>query len=124
MIKIATQKEALSLFNRDEIIARVGAAESFIFQPFIAQQQDAQMLFVFWPQDDETIEVHIAMPKEYISASRALCGQIIDWLFKHGAKRIVTNAPPGKIANLARKVGMKPYNVGPDKIYFEVRKWE
>lgn len=124
MIKIATQAEALALYNRDDIVQRVGKkAESFIYQPFIAQHKEAAMMFVFWPVDD-AIEVHIAQPKEHISASRILCRQIIEWLFRHGAERIITNAPPGKIANLARKVGMTPYQVDPDKIYFEVKKWE
>lgn len=125
MIRIATESEALALYNKPEIIQRVGkAAEHFIYQPFIAEEAGAQMLFVFWTHEDGSIEVHIAQPKEYLKQSRALCFKIIHWLFQHGATRIITNAPPGKIANLARKVGMKEYQVDPDKIYFEVSLWE
>lgn len=120
MIKIATQAEALELYNRDDIIKRVGKkADCFIYQPFIAHHFGSKMLFVFWTCGD-AIEVHIAQPKEYIRSSRLLCRQIISWLFQHGAKRVITTAPPGKIANLALKVGMKPYRTEPDLIYFEV----
>lgn len=125
MIRIATQAEAMALYNQPDIIRRVGkTAEAFVYQPYIAEEAGAKMLFVFWVLDDGSIEVHIAQPKQYLKQSRALCFKIIHWLFQHGATRIVTNAPPGKIANLARKVGMTEYKSEPGKIHFEVTIWE
>lgn len=123
MIRIATQKEAVDLFNKTEIINRVGKkANSFIYQPFIAFNANSEMLFVFWSNDDGSVEIHIAQPREYIHSSRELCGKIINWLFDHGAQRVVTSAPEGKIANLARKVGMRKYKADSELIYFEVVK--
>ena len=54
-----------------------------------------------------TFEVHIASPKESIFHSRVLVRAIIDWLFSMGVEKILTCCPEGKIANLARKTGLK-----------------
>ncbi|WP_333608812.1 hypothetical protein [Arsukibacterium sp.] len=122
MIRIATNEEALELYNQPEIVERVGVfAESFYYQPWVAMSGDAKMLFVFWVVDPGTVEVHIAQPRKYLKHSRELCFKIIHWLFQLGAKRIITDCPPGKIANLARKVGMTEYKSDPDTVYFEVK---
>lgn len=124
MIRLATESEALAILNEPQNQQRIGImAEKTIYQPWIAEQDLHQMLFFFWLLDIGTYEVHIAAPKRSIIRCRALAIELMEWLFRLGASTIRTNCPEGKIANMARKLGMCETHRAGNTVYFEVASW-
>lgn len=124
MIRLATEKEALAILSEPETVQRINKIpEKVIYQPWMAEQGSYKMLFFFWLATDFVCEVHIASPKSAIIKCRDLAKEIMTWVFSMGATKIITNCPPGKIANMAVKMGMKPYKTEGNIIYFEVLSW-
>jgi hypothetical protein len=125
--RVASQKEAIYILSEPETIARTGVIPSdLIVQPWIVERSKSKMLFVFWERADIgelVFEVHIAALKRDIRMSRILAKDIMTWIFKHGAVKIVTNCPSGKISNMAEKLGMSLVKEDGAQKYYEVRSW-
>lgn len=120
MIRLSSEQEALGILNEPQNIKRIGlVSEHMKYQPWIAEDMGHKVMFVFWRIDSETIEVHIAVPRNSLIKSRELSKEIMKWIFNHGAKRIVTVCPKGKISNFVIKLGMTPYKTDGDNTYFE-----
>lgn len=125
MIRFATKKEVLDIMNEPQIVERVGkTTESFIYQPHIAYNKEHILLFFFW----ETVipkvyEMHIAVPKESLLSCRKLATEGMQWVFKMGADKIITNCPKGKISNMAKKLGMTLIRDDNGHHYYELKKW-
>ena len=125
MIRLCTQDEALKILNEPETVKRLGMkSERMTFQPWVSEQGDHKLLFVFWLKSKGVAEMHIAAPKKSILKSRLLACDAINFVFGVGASKIVTNCPKGKISNMAVKLGMKQYKSADNQIYYEVSKWE
>jgi len=124
MIRLATQEEAIEILNEPQNIKSIGLiTKQITFQPWICSQDGLEMMFVFWMVDSETCEAHIACSSKAITKSRLLAKELMTWIFNHGAKRIVTNCPHGKISNMARKLGMSKYKTIDKTNYYEVASW-
>jgi hypothetical protein len=124
MIRLAPEKEAIEILNEPQNVGRIGLVSEHIkYQPWIAEDGRYRMMFVFWHVEDKTFEVHIAAPNDSRIKSRELTKEIMNWIFKHGASRIITNCPKGKISNLAIKLGMTAYKTEGETIYFEALSW-
>ena len=124
LIRLGSEEEAIEILSEPETIKRINMVpERTIYQPWIVEQGNYKMLFFFWPVGAMVFEVHIAAPKSNIIKSRALAKELMNWIFELGAVKIITNAPHGKIANMAIKMGMTPYKTEQDVIYFEVLSW-
>lgn len=120
MIRLSSEQEALGILNEPQNIKRIGlVSEHMKYQPWTAEDGDHKIMFVFWRVDSETVEVHIAAPKESIIKARDLSKEIMSWIFSLGAKRIVTVCPKGKTSNFVIKLGMTPYKTDNETIYFE-----
>lgn len=121
MIRLCSYKEAIRILNEPETIERLGiVTEDLKVQPWIAEQGEHKMMFVFWLVRDSVYEVHIASPKKSVIKSRGLAREVIEFAFNAGARKVITNCPEGKIANMARKLGMVEFKREQDKIWFEV----
>lgn len=125
-VRLASEDEALAVISEPETVKRLGKTpEHMTVQPWIIEASDFKMVFVFWLVGNGVYEAHIAMPKADIKASRYLCFYMLKWLFTQaGAKKVITNCPSGKIANLAKKLGMKQYKKEGNTLHFEVTPWE
>jgi len=125
MIRLCSQDEAIEILNEPQNAGRIGLkTERLIYQPWIVEQDRKKMMFVFWMNKNKTCEVHIACKKDSIIKCRMLSKEVLKFLFSYGAERIISNGPEGKIANLARKIGMKEYKRDSENVYFEVKLWE
>ena len=125
MIRLASDKEAKQILLEPQIVARVGLlAEHIKVQPWIAHNKEHRLLFVFWEAGAGVYEMHIACPKDSIRSSRVLAVEAMSWLFSMGAEKIITNCPRGKIANMAKKLGLKLYNTDGETEFYEVTSWE
>lgn len=123
-IRLASEEEALLILNEPRNSKRIGKiAESCIYQPWIAEKENKRLLFLFWAVHEKTYEMHIAAPKSDLIMCRFLAKEAMEWVFSMGAEKIITNCPKGKIANMATKLGMKPYNTEGNIIYFEAISW-
>ncbi len=122
MIRLATRTEAIEIMNEPQIVERVGVmAEKFLYQPYIASNENHVLLFVFWETDiPKVYEMHIAVPRASILSCRELAKLAMNWVFYMGADKIVTNCPKGKISNMAKKLGM---TLTSEHHYYEVDKW-
>jgi len=129
MIRIATQEEAVEIATHPEIVKRLDGvvADHFIHQPWIVDNGGMQMLFIFWtePKESKTVEVHIICKRDSITKSREMATEILEWLFKHGSPRVITNCPTDrpKIQNFCKKLGFKEYKRLDNNIYYEVLSW-
>ena len=125
-VRLAEEWEAIEILSEPDTIRRTGKIpEHTVFQPWICEDGDSKMLFFFWSTGQPRVyEFHIAAPKKDIGASRKLSLELMEWLFTHGAKKLVSNCPEGKIANLARKVGMRVYARNDQTVFVEVESWE
>ena len=124
MIRLALEQEAIKILNEPQNIKRIGVvSEHMSYQPWIAEDGCYRIMFVFWCVDNKTVEAHIVSPIDSIIKSRELTKEIMNWLFKHGANRIITNCPKGKISNFVIKLGMTPYKTDGENIYFEALSW-
>jgi hypothetical protein len=124
MIRLCSQKEAIKILNEPQNIKRIGlVSESMKYQPWIAEDGAYRLMFVFWHIEDETYGVHVASPIDSIIKSRELAKEIMNWLFNHGANRIITDCPKGKISNFVIKLGMTPYKTDGETTYFEALSW-
>ena len=124
IIRLALEQEALDILNEPQNVSSMGCvSDRMIYQPWIAEDGNYRIMFVFWRVDSETVELHIAAPTDSIIKSRELTKEIMNWIFKHGAKRIITNCPKGKISNLVIKLGGTAYKTDGDTIYFEALSW-
>jgi hypothetical protein len=124
MIRLCTEKEGLAILNEPQNIKRIGVvSEHMKYQPWIAEDGDYRIMFVFWHVNNKTFEVHIASPRDSIIKSRQLAKEIMNWLFKHGASRIITTCPKGKISNFVTKIGMSAYKVDGENTCFEALSW-
>ena len=124
MIRLAPEKEALEILNEPQNVSRIGiVSEHMKYQPWIAEDGHYRIMFVFWHVEGETFEVHIAASNNSRIKSRVLAKEIMNWVFKHGANRIITNCPEGKISNLAIKLGMTIYKTEGKTMHFEALSW-
>ena len=125
-VRLAEELEAIEILSEPDTIRRTGKIpEHTVFQPWICEDVDSKMLFFFWSTGQPRVyEFHVAAPKKDIGASRKLSLELMEWLFTHGAKKLVSNCPEGKIANLARKVGMRVYARNDQTVFVEVESWE
>ena len=124
IIRLAGHDEAMSIVREPDTINRIGKIpDQMTCQPWVFEDCGYRLLAVFWIVSLGCYEAHIAMPKREIRASRWLAYQLLAWLFSHGANRVQTNCPEGKIANLARKLGMFETGKMNGTIYFEVTPW-
>lgn len=125
-VRLAEEWEAIEILSEPDTIRRTGKIpEHTVFQPWICEDVDSKMLFFFWSTGQPRVyEFHVAAPKKDIGASRKLSLELMEWLFTHGAKKLVSNCPEGKIANLARKVGMRVYARNDQTVFVEVESWE
>ncbi|MEY8206107.1 MAG: hypothetical protein RPR40_13670 [Bermanella sp.] len=124
MIRKATKHEALPVLNEPQNAKRIGMVSTDLkYQPWVAIQNEYKLIFFFWPVEGDSCEVHIVAPKNSILKARILAKEIIEWLFKSGVKRIITNCPKGSIENFAKKIGMNIYRTENGAVYMEVRTW-
>lgn len=124
MIRLATEQEAIGILNEPQNVARIGVvAENLKYQPWIAQDGKFRLMFLFWHVEGDTFEVHVASPLDSIIKSRQLAKEIMEWLFSHGANRLITACPNGKVKNFALKIGMKPYQSDGGTTYLEALTW-
>ena len=124
MIRLAPESEAIEILNEPQNISRIGVVSDHMkYQPWIVEDGIYRMMFVFWHVEDKTFEVHIAASNNSRIKSRELSKEIMNWIFKHGASRIVTSCPKGKISNLAIKLGMSAYKTEGEIIHFEALSW-
>lgn len=124
MIRLASQEEAIEIFNEPQNVNSIGLiTEHITFQPWICSQDNLKMVFVFWMVDSETCEAHIVCSRKAIIKSRELAKELMTWIFSHGAKRIITNCPKGKISNMAKKLGMNKYKTIDQINHYEVQSW-
>ncbi len=124
MIRLASQDEAIEILNEPQNCNRIGlVTEKLIYQPWMVELKDKKMMFVFWMLDKDVCEVHIACKKDSILKCREMSKEVLDFLFSYKVNRVITNCPEGKIANLARKMGMTEYDRIDNKVYFEVLSW-
>jgi len=124
-VRLASEAEALEIVSEPATVQRIEKVpEHMTRQPWIIEDAGRRMMFVFWWMGDGLYEAHIAMPRRDVIASRWLTYCMLRWLFGNGARRIITNCPEGKIANLARKLGMRETARHDTTIYFEVTPWE
>lgn len=124
MIRLASQEEAIDILNEPQNANRIGlVTEKLIYQPWMVELKDKKMMFVFWMLDKETCEVHIACKKDSILKCREMSKEVLDFLFGYRVNRVITNCPEGKIANMAKKMGMTEYKKIDKTVYFEVLSW-
>ncbi len=124
MIRQANKSEALEILNEPQNVKRIGAVSTDLkYQPWMVSQKERRLIFFFWPVEGDSCEVHIVAPKDSIFKARLLAREIIEWLFKNGVKRIITNCPKGSIENFAKKIGMKVYKTDNGTAYLEARPW-
>lgn len=122
MIRLCSADEAIKILNQPQIAERVGLlTDKLSVQPWISYQGNYKMLFVFWLVSDGVYEMHIACPKKSIIKSRELAIEALNFALSNGANVVITNCPEGKIANMARKIGMTETKIETDKIWFEVK---
>ena len=120
LIRLATEDEAISILSEEKTVRRINKVpEHVVYQPWMAEQEGHRMLFFFWSTHGLVFDVHIASPECSIIKCRSLAKEIMDWVFSMGATKITTNCPEGKIANMARKMGMTAYKTEGDIIHFE-----
>ena len=119
---LLSQEEAVKILQGPEIIDRHQKTVGHIkCQPWLVTIDKAKMMFVFWECGEGMVyEVHIASPKDSIPYCRVLTKAVLSWLFEHGASKIITSCPEGKIANLARKTGLTEIDSINGLVYFEV----
>jgi hypothetical protein len=124
LIRLALEQEAINILNEPQNVKRIGViSEHMKYQPWIAEDGRYRIMFVFWHVEGGTFEVHIASPIDSIIKSRILTKEIMTWIFNHGARRIITNCPSGKITNFVIKLGMSPYKKEGETTYFEALSW-
>jgi len=124
MIRLASEQEAIEILNEPQNIERIGlVSEHMKYQPWLIEDGDYKIMFVFWHIKDKTFEIHIAASSNAIRKSRELTRKIMNWMFIHGAERITTTCPKGKISNFAIKIGMTPYKTDEETTYFEALSW-
>lgn len=124
-VRLASEAEALEIVSEPATVQRINKVpEHMTRQPWIIEDDGRRMMFVFWWDSPGVYEAHIAMPKRDVIASRWLTYNLLWWLFDHGADRIITSCPEGKIANLARKLGMQETGRDDHHIHFEVTPWQ
>jgi len=125
MIRLASQAEAIEILREPQTVARLDMhPEELVEQPWIAQQGEHRLMFVFWEIGKQIYEMHIAAPKDSILSCRKLAVEAMTWLFDMGAEKIVTDCPSGKIANMAKRLGMRFTHEANGKEYYEVMRWE
>lgn len=123
--RLAGQREGIDILSEPTTIARTGIIPEYIVcQPWIAEVNKDRLLFIFWqvPDTDDqglVFECHIAAPKEAIRNSRRLASAVVRWLFEHGADKVVTSCPKGKIANMAKRIGLTQTAEVDGMCYFE-----
>jgi len=128
-IQLATQSESVEILSQPRVVARTKLEPHYVaYQPWMCMPDDGpeRMMFVFWALEDEGVyEVHIAakQDRESLLLSRRMALYITEWLFAHGASKLVTNCPEGRIANMARKIGYTEAGREGETVFFEVSKW-
>jgi len=125
VIRLGSHDEAIEILSEPQTVARLGMIpETMKTQPWIAYNETDKLLFVFWEVDDAVYEMHIASPKSSIRSCRKLAYEAMNWIFDHGAEKIITNCIAGKIANMAEKLGMRLKSEIDGKKYYEASQWE
>jgi len=125
MIRLGSQEEAIEILSEPQTVARLGVIpEMMNTQPWIAYNETDKLLFVFWEADYAVYEMHIASPKDSIRSCRKLAFEAMNWVFDHGAEKIITNCIAGKIANMAERLGMRFKSEIDGRRYYEASRWE
>jgi len=127
-VRLASLDEAVEILSQDKVVERTGKKPGqIIYQPWMVEEGEAQMMFFFWEVENGLYEVHIAtmLTRTNIRKSREFCRKVVSWVFEHGAEEIVTNAPEGQISNLARKIGLDELYTIDKTVHFSMRseKW-
>ncbi len=125
MIRLASEKEALEIMQQPINQKGIGCKPTYLkFQPWLCVQGDAYLVFVFWEVGNYIYEVHICTSDHSRKNARDLAKEVITWLFKNGAKKVITSATTKSIGNMALKVGMNYMGFMDNKYYYEVSKWQ
>lgn len=125
MFRQCEKAEALEILREDSILSRTRVfPKELLHQPWICEKDGAKLLFFFWEVEPFVYEMHIACPKKSILKSRELAYWALIYVLSFYAKKVITNCPKGKIANMAKKLGMKQARSIQNTIFYEVSLWE
>lgn len=98
-------------------------ADIFTVVPWVATDDaDRKLFFVFWETTPGVAEMHIACPRASVINCRELTKAAMNYVFELGFDKIETRCPPGKPANMAKKLGMRFTQAANEMHYFEVVK--
>lgn len=107
-IRRATDREVEKIVSDPTLIKKLGSEVDYTANYWLCMYLDYVLLFKFWQVEEGMYEVHIAVPRASIVASRALILGGLNWLFSVGAPDcdlLQTTCPLGKISNMLRKLG-------------------
>jgi hypothetical protein len=113
-IRRATDREVEQILSEPRLVQKLGPNVDYSYPYWLCLYLDYVLLFEFWQVEEGLYEVHIAVPRSSIVASRALILGGLNWLFSVGASDcdlLQTTCPKGKISNMLRKLGWT--NVSP-----------
>ena len=109
-IRKATPNEIRAITTEPRVLAAIGKEIDSSSDFYIELYKDYSLLFELEDRGSGMCEIHIAMPRNSIIASRAMILGGLHWVFEvgmPGTKVLYTTCPEGntKISNMLHKLG-------------------